>query len=223
MDMGRKNAQKTGATGNLTRQVMELTTITASARGRKLRVPAATVTTCEAGLDVPDEESAKVLHQLLRRTNSPALSAPRIKRPKLDSVVACADTRDYVPKLPCESVDLVLSDIPDGLGQDDWDVLHRNTHSAYLGSSPGQARAGKVFSKRRKLINGWSDSDKSISAEYYDWCRTWTADRLRVLKPGGTAFVFCGRRLALRGVGTDDDDGHAGTLGAAPSRRIWQK
>ena len=110
----------------------------------------------------------------------------------------CADSREYLPKIPPESVDLIPSDIPDGMGQDEWDVLHSNANSAYLGSSSAQERAGKVFSKRRKPINCWSSSDGSIGAEYYDWCRSWTAEWLRLLKPGGSAFVFCGRRLSHR-------------------------
>ena len=37
-----------------------------------------------------------------------------------------------------------LSDIPYGIGAEDWDVLHDNTNSAYLGTSPAQEKAGKV-------------------------------------------------------------------------------
>ena len=53
-----------------------------------------------------------------------------------------------------ESVHLILSDIPYGIGAEDWDVLHENTNAAYLGSSPAQEKAGTVFKKRGKLING---------------------------------------------------------------------
>ena len=50
------------------------------------------------------------------------------------------------------SVHLILSDIPYGIGIDDWDVLHKNTNSAYLGSSPSQKKAGSLFKKRGKPL-----------------------------------------------------------------------
>ena len=50
--------------------------------------------------------------------------------------------------MPSESVHLILSDIPYGIGADHWDVLHRNTNSAYLGRSPAQRLAGAVFQRR---------------------------------------------------------------------------
>jgi len=50
--------------------------------------------------------------------------------------------------LPDSFAHLILSDIPYGLGAEDWDVLHRDTNSAYMGSSPAQVKAGAVFRKR---------------------------------------------------------------------------
>ena len=37
--------------------------------------------------------------------------------------------------IPDEFVHLILSDIPYGIGAEDWDVLHDNKNSAYLGGS----------------------------------------------------------------------------------------
>lgn len=48
-----------------------------------------------------------------------------------------------------DSVHLILSDIPYGIGMDDWDVLHTNTNSAYLGFKPGTAECGCCFQKTR--------------------------------------------------------------------------
>ena len=48
------------------------------------------------------------------------------------------DCLEHLPLLDDGSFDLFLSDIPYGIGLDDWDVLHNNTNSAYLGSSPAQ-------------------------------------------------------------------------------------
>ncbi len=93
---------------------------------------------------------------------------------------------------------MILSDIPYGIGAEDWDVLHQNTNSALLGSSPAQQKAGAVFQKRGKPLNGWSAADREIPNQYHDWCKTWTPQWYRVLKPGASAIVFAGRRLAHR-------------------------
>lgn len=90
---------------------------------------------------------------------------------------------------------------------DDWDVLHKNTNSAYLGSSPAQKNAGAVFKKRGKPLNGWSDADKRIPFEYYEWCSSWAGHWFRVLKTGGSAFIFAGRRFAHRCAAAMEDAG----------------
>ncbi|ELW1647089.1 MULTISPECIES: DNA-methyltransferase [Enterobacter] len=118
-----------------------------------------------------------------------------------------ADSINELKKLEANSIDLILSDIPYGIGADDWDVLHKNTNTAYLGNSPAQKQAGAVFKRRGKPINGWSDADRKIPVEYYQWCQTWASEWLRVLKPGGTAFVFAGRRFAPRCIVALEDAG----------------
>lgn len=121
-----------------------------------------------------------------------------------------AHTCDSLPalkELADESVHLILSDIPYGIGAEDWDVLHNNTNSAYLGKSPAQEKAGAVFGKRGKPINGWSGSDRGIPKQYYEWCSQWACEWLRVLKPGGSAIVFAGRRLAHRCISALEDAG----------------
>jgi site-specific DNA-methyltransferase (adenine-specific) len=115
----------------------------------------------------------------------------------LDAVVH-ADCRAALPTLSDASVHLILSDIPYGIGIDDWDVLHANTNSALHGCSPAQKKAGAVFQKRGKPLNGWSAADRAIPKQYQDWCASWAGGWLRVLKPGGAALVFAGRRLAHR-------------------------
>lgn len=106
-----------------------------------------------------------------------------------------------------DSIHLILSDIPYGIGADDWDVLHDNTNSAFLGSSPAQEKAGAIFKKRGKPLNGWSEADRQIPKQYYEWCLSWAEDALRVLKPGGSAIIFAGRRLAHRCVCAFEDVG----------------
>jgi site-specific DNA-methyltransferase (adenine-specific) len=140
-----------------------------------------------------------------------ALKAPLIledeeSRPIYDSV-RNEDCIQGLAQIPTNSAHLILSDIPYGIGAEDWDVLHDNTNSAYLGASPAQERAGKVFKSRGKPINGWSEADRLIPKQYYDWCATWADDWLRVLKPGGSAIVFAGRRYAHRCIAALEDAG----------------
>lgn len=121
--------------------------------------------------------------------------------------VHLGDSSELLKKINDCSVDLILSDIPYGIGAEDWDVLHNNTNSAYLGASPAQKNAGAVFKKRGKPLNGWSEADRAIPKEYYNWCSNWASDWYRVLKPGGSAIVFAGRRLSHRFVCAMEDAG----------------
>lgn len=125
----------------------------------------------------------------------------------LENTVTLGNGIDVVRTLPSDHVHLILSDIPYGIGADEWDVLHSNTNSALLGSSPAQQRAGAVFRRRGKPLNGWSESDRRIPIEYQEWCSSFASEWLRVLKPGGSAFVFAGRRLSHRCVVALEDAG----------------
>lgn len=122
-------------------------------------------------------------------------------------ILMCGDSINLIKDIPDNSCHLILSDIPYGIGCDDWDVLHNNTNSAYMGASGAQKKAGDVFKHRGKPLNGWSEADKNIPKEYYDWCCKWAGDWLRVLKPGSTAFIFAGRRMAHRCISAMEDNG----------------
>jgi site-specific DNA-methyltransferase (adenine-specific) len=124
----------------------------------------------------------------------------------LDSVT-CTDGIIAVKAIAEASVHLILSDIPYGIGVEAWDVLHSNTNSAFLGTSPAQVKAGAVFKRRGKPLNGWSEADRRIPIEYQQWCESFAKEWLRVLKPGGSALVFAGRRLAHRCVVAFEDAG----------------
>lgn len=104
------------------------------------------------------------------------------------------------------SVHLILSDIPYGISYDSWDVLHDNKNSALLGSSPAQKNSA-LFKCRGKPINGWSEADREIPKQYYEWCLTWAPEWLRVLKPGGSVIIFAGRRYCHRCVCAMEDSG----------------
>lgn len=115
-----------------------------------------------------------------------------------ENAIHQGNSLEIIKNVKSESVHLILSDIPYGIGAEDWDVLHGNTNSAYLGSSPAQKSAGAVFKKRGKPINGWSEADRAIPREYQEWCSLWASEWYRTLKPGANVFIFAGRRLAHR-------------------------
>ena len=121
--------------------------------------------------------------------------------------VTVADGIAAVKNVGDSSIHLILSDIPYGIGADEWDVLHNNTNSAFLGSSPAQIKAGAVFKRRGKPLNGWSEADREIPREYQRWCESFASEWFGVLKPGGSALVFAGRRLAHRCVVAFEDAG----------------
>ncbi len=118
-----------------------------------------------------------------------------------------ADGIEAIKDIPNVSIHLILSDIPYGIGSDEWDILHNNTNSAYLGSSPAQQKAGDVFKRRGKPLNGWSQADRQIPIEYQNWCSRFANEWLRILKPGASALVFAGRRLSHRCVVALEDAG----------------
>lgn len=120
--------------------------------------------------------------------------------------VELGNSLKLIKTLEDESVHLILSDIPYGINYDEWDVLHNNTNSALLGASPAQSKS-TVFKSRGKPLNGWSEADKSISKEYYEWCLKWAPDWYRVLKSGASCFIFAGRRMAHRCICALEDSG----------------
>lgn len=120
--------------------------------------------------------------------------------------IILGDCTEILPNFESESVHLMLSDIPYGIGVDEWDVLHNNSNSALLGASPAQ-KGSPLFKKRGKPLNGWADSDRKIPKEYYDWCMSWTGECFRLLKPGGSAIIFAGRRFAHRCICAFEDSG----------------
>ena len=124
----------------------------------------------------------------------------------LDQIIN-GDSIIEVKALPDNYVHAIISDIPYGICYNEWDILHNNTNTALGGSSTAQEEAGAVFKRRGKPLNGWSNSDKKIPLEYQQWCELWAADWLRVLKPGGTCFVFAGRRYAHRCISALEDSG----------------
>jgi site-specific DNA-methyltransferase (adenine-specific) len=171
----------------LVAEVQLRTGITDHALARKLGVLPTKIREWQGGAPIEGAEALAALQDLMDKAKSArARDSARAERPVLSSNVVCADSLETLRSLPDESVDLIASDIPYGIGLDDWDILHNNENGAYLGTSSAQQKAGDVFKKRRKPINGWSTADRSIPREYYEWCSSWSPEWFRVLKPGAS-------------------------------------
>ena len=123
-----------------------------------------------------------------------------------DLILLQGDCLELMKNIPDGSIDMILSDIPYGIGIDEWDVLHNNKNSSLLGKSPAQEN-NPLFKRRGKPLNGWSRADKNIPYEYYEWCLKWSSDWYRVLKPGASCFIFAGRRMAHRCTCAMEDTG----------------
>jgi len=126
----------------------------------------------------------------------PELIGP-CRHPITDGALIFDDALSGLRQLAPESIHALISDIPYGIGVDDWDVLHENSNSAYLGSSPAQ-EGKSAFKKRGKPINGWSSGDRDISKQYQEWCESWLNSAYDVLVPGASALIFAGRRYSHR-------------------------
>ena len=115
----------------------------------------------------------------------------------IDKII-CGDSIELIKSIKDEYVHAIISDIPYGICYEDWDILHNNSNSALGGTSNAQLEMGSLFKRRGKPLNGWSESDKKIPLEYQEWCSKWASEWLRVLKSGGSCFIFAGRRYAHR-------------------------
>ena len=104
------------------------------------------------------------------------------------------DSIELIKSIDDEYVHAIISDIPYGICYEDWDILHNNSNSALGGTSNAQLEMGSLFKRRGKPLNGWSESDKKIPFEYQEWFSKWASEWLRVLKSGGSCFIFAGRR-----------------------------
>ena len=119
----------------------------------------------------------------------------------------CANSIQKIKEIEDQTIHAIISDIPYGISMEDWDILHSNTNAALMGSSPAQKTAGSVFKTRGKPINGWSEADRMIPQQYYEWCRSWSDDWFRIMKPGSSAFIFAGRRFSHRCICAMEDAG----------------
>ena len=116
------------------------------------------------------------------------------------------DCLERMKEIPDGSVDVIISDIPYGIDYAEWDVLHNNTNSALLGTSPAQEKS-KLFKSRGKPLNGWSEADKQKGIEFQEWWKSWLEEVYRVTKPCSPIMIMCGRQLQHRFTCTAEDVG----------------
>ena len=179
-------------------ETKRLTGITDHALARKLAVDVEVVRRTESSETELPAAALSTLADFHDAAADAELVAPRVKAPEVAQGIWLGDSIELLDEIPDDSIDAIISDIPYGISLQDWDVLHDNMNSALLGTSEAQKEAGAIFEKRRKPINGWSAADREIPQQYYDWCCSWAPGWLRVLKPGGSAIVFAGRRMTPR-------------------------
>lgn len=120
--------------------------------------------------------------------------------------ILLGDAIDYLKKLPSESIDMVVSDIPYGINLDEWDVFHKNTNSAFLGKSPAQKNKSG-FKRRGKPINGWNKEDREMNKRYYEWVLSWSQYLFNSVKEGAPVFIFGGRRTLANAIVAMEDAG----------------
>ena len=117
-----------------------------------------------------------------------------------------SDCVDAMKTINDSFIDVVITDIPYGIGYSDWDVLHNNTNSALGGTSKHQ-KDDTTFKKRGKPINGWSEADKKIPYEYQEWGSKWAKELFRITKEGSPILIFSSRRLQHRVCNALEDNG----------------
>lgn len=116
------------------------------------------------------------------------------------------DCVELLKKIPDNSIDICITDIPYGIDFNNWDTLHDNKNSALGGASEHQ-KNDTSFKRRCKPINGWSEADKKIPYEYEAWCNKWAKELFRITKEASPILLFSSRRFMHRVCSALEDNG----------------
>jgi DNA modification methylase len=108
------------------------------------------------------------------------------------------DCLDVLRELPDNSIDAVVTDPPYGLefmGKE-WDKFDRKGPASFenLGQREWVHADGRPKASPMKDKPRWSTMGPSAMLAFGAWCEEWTAECLRVLKPGGHLLAFGGTR-----------------------------
>lgn len=101
------------------------------------------------------------------------------------------DCLEVMRTLPDASVDAVVTDPPYGLefmGKD-WDAPWKTGNGFRRSENPADADRENVFGRQSKR-----GPEYVAGVGFQQWCELWTAECLRVLKPGGHLLAFGGTR-----------------------------
>ncbi len=143
--------------------------------------------------DMSIKEKKKAIKNHEEQLKALLLNIPKNPLSEYINTITLGDCMNHLSQIPPDSVHLFVSDIPYGINLDEWDVLHNNTNSALLGSSPAQeGKSG--FKRRGKPINGWNKEDRSTNKEYEEWVFKWAQQVFPVMKEGAPLFIFGARR-----------------------------
>ncbi len=115
--------------------------------------------------------------------------------------IICGDCLEVMKDWPDNSVDAIVTDIPYGIGfmGKEWDTFKKD----YLHKHRVADRKRKPRTDGRN-VPGWGNGadagtyDHSRNAEYQEWCRIWSAEALRIAKPGAFLLCFGGTRTYHR-------------------------
>ena len=103
---------------------------------------------------------------------------------------------------PDNSVDAIVTDIPYGIGfmGKEWDTFKDAVHTKHEGHYTTTNSDGSTI-RHKKGFSAASNAglyDLSRNAEYQEWCRIWSAEALRIAKPGAFLLCFGGTRTFHR-------------------------
>lgn len=117
--------------------------------------------------------------------------------------IICGDCLEVMKGWSDNCVDTIITDIPYGIGfmGKEWDTFKDAQKSQRKGEFYTTRNIGGQVVKHTK---GWSAAssagqyDLSRNAEYQEWCRIWSAEALRIAKPGAFLLCFGGTRTYHR-------------------------
>ncbi len=127
----------------------------------------------------------------------------------LSQVLVRGDCVETMRAMPEASIDAVVCDPPYGLefmGKD-WDAPWKDARTdkrgivdpkAWGGKQDGNGGNAYSRSRVRTAASHYGGNPAEVGAQFGAWCRTWAAEALRVLKPGGYLLAFGGTRTYHR-------------------------
>lgn len=106
------------------------------------------------------------------------------------------DCLEVITTLPDSSVDAVVTDPPYGLefmGKD-WDAFGRDTRQPFRGEIQTPDNPYGRSTVRYGGASSYGGKHTEAMRAFGEWCELWSAECLRVLKPGGHMLAFGGTR-----------------------------